>query len=99
MAPTLELDFVLNDQVLALVVDLLREFGGDGVVGSWIFHHETFVALDPFQNRGLFHGPFADVCPFLGRFGIFLLGRGSLPPRLPAVRELLVEGSCDLGRL
>lgn len=64
-SPTLKLDLVLNDEGLVLVVDLLRELGGDGVVSGLVFEHETLVALNALENTGLLNGPGADIRPFL----------------------------------
>lgn len=42
--PTLKLDFILNHQCLVRIVDLLIEFGGDGVMSGRVLDDETLVA-------------------------------------------------------
>lgn len=49
----LEFDLVLDDKGVLLVGDGLGEFGGDGVVGGLVLEHETLVASDAAQDRGL----------------------------------------------
>jgi hypothetical protein len=47
---TLKLNLVLYDQGLALVVNLLWEFGGDGVVSSLILYDQTLVSNHAAEN-------------------------------------------------
>lgn len=96
---TLRLDLILNHQSLALVVDLLRELGGNGVVGSRVLDDEALVALHSLQNRRLFDLPGTDVGPFLLRLGVILLSVGRSPSGFPAIGELLKEGSFESGGL
>lgn len=94
----MRLDFVLNHQGLALVVNLLGELGRDGVVSSSVLHDQTLVALNTLEDGGLLDCPFTDVSPLILGLGI-LLCVGRLPPRIPAVCELFQEGSFEVGRL
>jgi hypothetical protein len=88
-------NLVLDHQGLALVVNLLRELGGDGVMGSGVLHDQTLVAIDTLQDSRLFHGPFTNVGPFVLRLGIILLRGRRLPTRLPVIGELLQERSLE----
>lgn len=97
--PTLELDFVLDDEVLALGVDLLWELGGDGVVGSFVFDHQALVLLHTLEHSGLLDSPGTHVSPFLFGGLVVLLCMRGLPPGFPVVGELLEEGRLQLGRL
>lgn len=95
---TLELDLVLNDEGLALIVNLLGELGRYGVVGGCVLYNQTFVTLHALVNMGLLDSPFSDVGPFLiFLLGVFviLLGVGWLPSGLPIVCELLDEIGLD----
>lgn len=66
------------------------------MVGRPVLHDEALVAHDSGEDGGLFDGPCANVCPLLIVFlGILLLGRGSLPSRLPVVGELFEEGCLE----
>ena len=99
---TLELDFVLNDQGLALVLNLLRELGRDGVVSGGILDDETLVANHAGIDGRLLDSPFTDVGPFLFLFSgasHVLLGMGRLPPLLPVPSKLLEEVCLQLGGL
>lgn len=96
---TLKLDLILNDEGLALGVDLLGEFRRDGVVGSSVLDNKTLVTLHALVDSGLLDGPLADVGPFFLRALGILLGVGRLPPLLPVVGELLEEWGLELGRL
>jgi hypothetical protein len=75
----LRLDLVLNNQGLALVVNLLGEFGGDGVVGSGVLYDQTLVTIDPLEDGRLLDSPFANVGPVILRL-VVLLRVGRLPP-------------------
>lgn len=97
----MKLDFVLYDESLALVVNLLGELGGDSVMGSCVLNNETLITLHTLENRWLLYSPFSNVSPlliFVGAFGILLSMRW-LPPGLPVVCELLNKVTLDGGRL
>lgn len=96
---TLWLDFVLDNKSFALVVNLLGELGGDGVMSGGILQHQTLIALDTLEHGGFFDGPLPDVSPVFVRGGIFLLGMGRSPSLIPVIGELLQEGSFEGGRL
>jgi len=98
---TLELDLVLDDQGLALGVDLLGEFGRDGMMGGGVLDDKTLVALHALVDSRLFYRPLANVGPLLIFLGAscVLLGVRRLPPLLPVVGELLKKRSLELGRL
>lgn len=91
----MRLDLVLNHQGLALVVDLLGELGGDGVVSSGVLHDQTLVTIDTLQDSRLLNGPFTNVSPFILGLSVILLRVRRLPPSLPVVGELLKEGSLE----
>jgi hypothetical protein len=95
----LGLDLVLDDQSLALVVNLLGELGRDGVVSGRVLDDQTLVTLDTLEDGRLLDRPFTNVGPVLFRLGVILLCVGALPPGLPVVGELLEEGSLQSGRL
>lgn len=95
----LGLDLILDNQGLALVVDLLGELGGDRVMSSWVLDNKTLVALNSLEDSGLLNRPLANVSPVLIRLGVILLGVGTLPAGLPVVSELLEEGSLEGSRL
>lgn len=95
----LGLDLILDNQCLALVVDLLGELGGDRVVSSWVLDNKTLVALNSLEDSGLLNRPLADVSPVLIGLGVILLGVGTLPAGLPVISELLQEGSLEGSRL
>lgn len=101
---TLELDLILNNEGLALVVNLLGELGRDGVVSGSVLDDKPLIALDTLVLEGLLDRPFTNIGPFLlllvlvGGGGI-LLGVGRLPPCLPVIGELLKEVCLDGGRL
>lgn len=88
----LGLDLILDDKSLALVVDLLGELGGDGVVGGRVLDDQTLIALNTLEDGGLLDSPLANVGPVLLGLRVVLLGVGPLPSRLPALGELLQEG-------
>ena len=48
---TLKFDLVLDNQVLVLGVNRLRELGRDGMVSSLVLDNETFVAFHALQNH------------------------------------------------
>ena len=98
---TLKLDLVLNNESLALIVDLLWEFGRDGVVSSRVLDNETLIALHSLEDSWLLDSPFSNICPlliFVRTLGV-LLGMGWLPSRLPVICELLDEVGLDGGVL
>ena len=70
---TLQLNLVLNDQGLASVVNLVRQLGRDGMVGSLRLCDEALVTLDN-RDDGLLDLPLADVAKRLTADG-GLLGR------------------------
>jgi hypothetical protein len=96
---TLELDLVLNNKSLALVVNLLGELGGDGVVSGGVLYNKTLVAVNSLVLDGLLNCPLADVCPLLLRAGRVLLCVRGLPSLVPVVGELFKEVSLDVCRL
>lgn len=93
--PTLKLDLVLNNQGLSLVLNLLGEFGRDGMVSSRVLHNEALVALHPLVHMRLFNRPFSNVGPFFLRTSCVLLCVGGLPPGIPAIGELFDEVGLD----
>lgn len=93
---TLELDFVLNDKRFPLVIDLFGEFGGDGMMGCRVLDHETFIALNTLEYRGLFDSPLSDICPFLISLRIFLLCMRRRPALCPVIRKLFQEWCLDV---
>lgn len=96
---TLRLNLILNHQSLALIVDLLGEFGGNSVVGCSVLHNKALVALHSLQNRRLLDLPGTNVGPFLLGPGVILFGVRRSPSGFPAIGELLEEGSFESGRL
>jgi len=70
----LKLNLVLYNQSLALVVNLGREFGGDGMMSGSVLDDKTFVALHARVDSWLLYGPFSDVGPVLVTLGILFLG-------------------------
>ena len=58
-------DLILNNQSLALVVNLLGKLGRDGVVGSRVFHNKTLVTLNSLEDSRLLDSPLTNVGPFL----------------------------------
>ena len=88
----LGLDLILDNKSLALVVDLLGELGGDGVVGGRVLDDQTLIALNTLEDGGLLDSPLANVGPVLLGLRVVLLGVGPLPSGLPALGELLQEG-------
>jgi len=99
---TLKLDFVLDDESLALVINLLGELGRDGVVSGRVLDNKTLIALHSLVDGRLLDRPLADIGPFLlifARAGHVLLGVRWLPSLLPVVGELLEEASLDGGGL
>ena len=89
---TLELDLILYDNGLALVVNLLGKFGGDGMMSSGVLDDETFIAFDALEDSGLFYCPLSNVGPVLLTLGVIFLGFGWDPSRVPIVGELLQKG-------
>ena len=98
---TLKLDLVLDDECLALIIDLLGELGRDGMMSRCVLDDKALVALHALVNMGFFYSPFSYICPLLILVGALcvLLGMGWLPSCLPIVCELLHEVTLDLGRL
>lgn len=90
----MRLHFVLNHQGLALVINLLGELGGNGVVSGGVLHDQTLISIDTLEDSGLFDGPFTNVGPFVLGLVILLRGR-RLPACLPVVGELLKERSLE----
>ena len=81
--------------------DCSRELlAGAGLCG-WVTLTESLVALNSLEDSGFLDGPLADIGPLLlgGLVGQFLLGVADLPPRVPVVGELFIEGSADGQRL
>jgi hypothetical protein len=97
----LKLDFVLDNECLSLVLNLLGELGRDGMMSCGILDNKTFVTLHALVDMRLFYSPLSNVCPFLilVRTPCVLLGMGWLPSCLPIVCELLEEVGLELGRL
>jgi hypothetical protein len=100
----LKLNLILSDEGLALVVNLLGEFGRDGMVSSCVLDDQALVTLHALEDTGLLYRPFSNICPllFLGRALRILLGMGWFPPFLPVVCELLDEiglDGCGLRRM
>ena len=96
---TLRLDLILNDEGLALVVNLLGELGRDGVVSGRVLDDETLVALHALQDGRLLDGPLAHVGPVFLRRRILLLSMRRGPPGGPVLGELLQERRLQRGRL
>lgn len=98
----MHLDLILNNESLSLVINLRREFGRDGVMGSWVLDNKTLISLHTLKDVGFFYGPFSNIRPFflflVGTLGI-LFGVGWLPSCLPVIGELLKELGLYLGRL
>ena len=88
---TLRLDLVLNHQSLALVVNLLGELGGNGVVSRRVLHDKTLVTLNSLENGRFFDGPLTNVGPLFLRLGVVLFGLGRSPSGFPALGELFEE--------
>jgi hypothetical protein len=86
----LELDLILNHEGLVFIVNLLGEFGRDGVMSSRVFHNETLITLHTLEDMGFLYGPFSNICPFLllvSTLGV-LLGMRWLPSLFPVIGEL-----------
>lgn len=69
----LRLDFILHNEGLALVVNLLGELGGDSVMGGRVLDNQTLVALHAREDGGLLNCPLANVGPVLLRLRVVLL--------------------------
>ena len=93
---TLQLNLVLNDQGLASVVNLVRQLGRDGMVGSLVLDNKTLLTLHSLQDVGLLNCPLANVGPLLIGAGGILLGMGRFPSLLPVVGKLLDEAGGGL---
>lgn len=96
---TLRFHLILNHQRLALVVNLLGELGGNGMVSRNVLHNKTLVALHSLENGGFFDGPFTDIGPLILRLGVILFGLGRSPSRFPALGELFKERRLEGCRL
>jgi hypothetical protein len=91
----------LDNKSLALIVNLLWEFGRDGVVSSSVLDDKSLITLHALEDMWLFYSPLSNICPlliFVGVLGI-LLSMGWLPSGLPVIRELLNEVGFDGSRL
>jgi len=99
---TLKFNFILHNEGLSLVLNLLWEFGRDCVMGGCVLDNETLITLNSLIDSGFLYGPLSNICPLLiclvGVLGV-LLGVGWLPPRFPAVCELLKEVGFERSRL
>lgn len=99
---TLQLNLVLHNEGLALVVNLLGEFGRDRMMSSGVLDNKALVSIDAFVLSRLFDSPLADICPFffgLVRTSHILLGVGRLPSLIPIIGELLKEVRLQRGGL
>ena len=67
-------------------------------MSSWVLYDETLVSLNTFENVRFLNRPFTNVCPLFISLGIFLLGVGRLPPRIPTICKLFEEVCGDIGR-
>jgi hypothetical protein len=91
----------LDNESLALVLNLLGELRRDSVMGSSVLDNETLVALHALEDMRLLYSPLSNICPFLilvRALGVFF-GMGWLPSSLPIVCELLNEVGFDSSRL
>lgn len=88
---TLQLYFILDNQGVVGVVDLVGELSGNGVVSSLVLDHKTLLALHSLEDIRLLNSPLANICPLLIGAGRLFLGMGGLPSLLPAIGELLDE--------
>ena len=96
---TLRFHLILNHQRLALVVNLLGEFGGNGMVSRSVLHNKTLVALNSLENGRFFDGPLTNVGPLFLRLGVVLFGLGRSPSGFPALGELFEERRLQVGWL
>jgi hypothetical protein len=97
-ALTLKLDFILDNKGLALILNLLWEFGRDSMMSSCVLDNQALVAFHAFEDMRFFDSPLSNICPFLvlvRALGI-LLGVRWLPSCLPVVCELLDEVGLQL---
>ena len=90
---TLEFDLVLNHQGLALIVNFLGKFGRNGMMGRWIFHYQSLVAVDTLKDSGFLHSPGSNIGPVFFCFRVLLLCMRRRPSRIPVIGELLQEWS------
>jgi hypothetical protein len=65
IALTLKLHLVLDNESLALVLNLLREFGRDSMVSSCVLDHQTLVSLHTLEDVRLLYSPLSNICPLL----------------------------------
>jgi hypothetical protein len=65
IALTLKLHLVLDNESLALVLNLLREFGRDSMVSSCVLDHQTLVSLHTLEDVRLLYGPLSNIRPLL----------------------------------
>ncbi len=63
----------MDNQYLAVVVDLGREFGRDSMMSGWVLDNKTFVADHARKNGGLFYRPFSDIGPVLVTLRVLFL--------------------------
>ena len=95
----MQLHLVLDDESLALVVDLLGKLGRDGVMLGGILHHQAHVAFNALQDMGLLSGPDSIIHPLDVILPVLLLGlllgMRSQPSRVPAFCKLLEEWSFE----
>ena len=56
-----------------------------------VLYNETLVPFNALEDTRLLDSPLADVSPFFGGLGVFLLGVRGRPPGSPIVCELLEE--------
>lgn len=97
---TLELDFVLNDERLALVINGLGELRRNCMMGGGVLDNESLVAFHTLEDGGLLDCPLADVGPLLFLVSLrLLLGVGWLPSSVPTVGKLFQEIGLDRRRL
>jgi hypothetical protein len=86
---TLQLDFILHDERLALVVDRLGELGRNGMMGSSVLDDQALVAVYAAIDLGFLDRPVSNVGPLLFGSRVLLLCMRRSPPLVPIIRELL----------
>jgi hypothetical protein len=97
---TLKLNFILNNQRLALWIDRFVEFGGNGMMSSLVLHDETFVTNHTGEHSGFLDSPVANIGPFfLSALLLFFLGVRRLPPTVPIRCELFEERGLEFSGL
>jgi hypothetical protein len=98
----LKLNFILDNEGLAFVINLLWKFGRDCMVSSGVLDNKTLVTFHSLEDMRLLYSPLSNICPFLillARAFCVLLGMGRLPSGLPVICELLDEVGFYGGRL